>query len=82
MAAPHDNDPEALIPMLQAMQGRHGGLTRAALVDVARALGIPAQRVYGVATFYAMFDVPPPAWPRHPGVRRSGVLAARRGAAA
>ncbi len=59
MAAPHDNDPEALIPMLQAMQGRHGGLTRAALVDVARALGIPAQRVYGVATFYAMFDVPP-----------------------
>jgi NADH:ubiquinone oxidoreductase subunit F (NADH-binding)/NADH:ubiquinone oxidoreductase subunit E len=59
LAAHHNNDPEALIPMLQAIQAQHGGLTRAAIVDSARALGIPAQRAYGVATFYSMFDVPP-----------------------
>ena len=59
LAAHHHNDPEALIPIFQAIQALRGGLTRAAIVDAARALGIPAQRAYGVATFYSMFDVPP-----------------------
>jgi NADH-quinone oxidoreductase subunit F len=59
LAADHGNDPEALIPVLQAVQARHGGLTRAAIAGAASALGIPIERSYGVATFYSMFDVPP-----------------------
>ena len=59
LAADHGNDPEALISVLQAVQARHGGITRDAISDAARALGIPVERAYGVATFYSMFDVPP-----------------------
>ena len=59
LAADHGNDREALISVLQAVQARHGGLTRDAVADAARALGIPVERAYGVATFYSMFDVPP-----------------------
>ena len=59
LAADHGNDPEALISVLQAVQARHGGITRDAISDAARTLGIPVERAYGVATFYSMFDVPP-----------------------
>ena len=59
LAADHGNDPEALISVLQAVQARHGGITRDAVAGAARALGIPVERAYGVATFYSLFDVPP-----------------------
>jgi len=59
LAVDHGNDPEALISVLQAVQARHGGITRDAISGAARALGIPVERAYGVATFYSMFDVPP-----------------------
>ena len=59
LAADHGNDPEALIPVLQAVQARQGGLTCAAIAAVASLLGVPTERAYGVATFYSMFDVPP-----------------------
>jgi NADH:ubiquinone oxidoreductase subunit E len=52
LTAQHNNDPEVLVSMLQIIQAQHGGLTRAAIIDAARALGIPAQRAYGVATSY------------------------------
>lgn len=52
-------DPEALLAILQALQARRGGLTGEAIADVARALRIPAQRAYGVATVYSMLAAPP-----------------------
>jgi NADH-quinone oxidoreductase subunit F len=61
LAAQHARDPEALLPILQALQARHGGLTAQNIRDVARALQVPAMRVYGVATFYALLALPPQA---------------------
>jgi NADH:ubiquinone oxidoreductase subunit F (NADH-binding)/NADH:ubiquinone oxidoreductase subunit E len=57
LAEGHAGDPEALLPILQALQARHCGLTRAAIEDVARALRLPPERAYGVASFYSMLDV-------------------------
>jgi NADH-quinone oxidoreductase subunit F len=59
LAVDHGNSPEALISILQTVQARHGGLTRDAIADAARVLGMPVERAYGVATFYSMFNVPP-----------------------
>ena len=59
LAADHGNHPEALIPVPQAVQARQGGLTRAAIIGEARALGIPIERACGVAAFNSLFDVPP-----------------------
>jgi NADH:ubiquinone oxidoreductase subunit E len=58
LAADHGNRPEALIAVLQAVQARHGGITRDAVADAARALGIPVER----------------AWRRHPSMRRAHML--------
>ncbi len=46
---------EALIPILQDVQGVLGYLSRGAVVRVARHLGLPTSKVYGVATFYNQF---------------------------
>jgi len=46
---------DALIPILQEVQGSHGHLSRDAIVRVGRHLGLPASKVYGVATFYNQF---------------------------
>jgi NADH-quinone oxidoreductase subunit F len=61
LAAQHARDPEALLPILQTLQARHGGLTIPNIRAVARALQLPAMRVYGVATFYALLALPPQA---------------------
>ncbi len=44
--------PEGLITLLQEVQGRHGHLSRAHIEAIAEHLGLPAARVWGVATFY------------------------------
>ena len=49
-----------LIPILQKVQSVLGYLPRAAMVEIARFLGIPQVDVYGVATFYNQFRLTPP----------------------
>jgi NADH:ubiquinone oxidoreductase subunit F (NADH-binding)/NADH:ubiquinone oxidoreductase subunit E len=38
---------------------RQGGLNPESITDVARSLGLPAQQVYGIATFYSMLSIQP-----------------------
>ena len=46
---------DKLIPILQDIQGEEGFISKAAVLQVAKHLGIPASKVYGVATFYNQF---------------------------
>jgi NADH-quinone oxidoreductase E subunit len=46
---------EHLIPMLQEVQEAQGHLSRDAVVRIGRHLGLPASKIYGVATFYNQF---------------------------
>ncbi len=55
----HENDPGALIPVLQATQEHYGYLPRPALETVAARRGVPLSAVYGVGTFYAQFHLRP-----------------------
>ena len=50
---------DALIPILQAVQEADGFLSRDAIVQIGRHLGLPASKVYGVATFYNQFRFQP-----------------------
>ena len=50
---------DSLIPILQAVQEEQGYLSEAAVVGIGRHLGIPASKVYGVATFYNQFRFQP-----------------------
>ncbi len=49
----------ALIPVLQEAQEVYGYLPEEVMYDIARNLGLPASKVYGVATFYAQFHMEP-----------------------
>jgi NADH:ubiquinone oxidoreductase subunit E len=49
------NKKELLIPILQEIQQETGSLNSAILERVGRHLSIPANKVYGVATFYDHF---------------------------
>ena len=57
--APFERRPEALIPLLQAVQGHLGYLPSEALGTVARHARVPRSRVYGVASFYSQFRFNP-----------------------
>jgi NADP-reducing hydrogenase subunit HndC len=48
---------EAVLDILTDLQDQRGQLTPAAVVDVARALRIPAQKAYGIASFYSMLQI-------------------------
>jgi len=50
---------DSLIPLLQAVQEADGYLSREAIASIARHLGLPASKVYGVATFYNQFRFQP-----------------------
>jgi NADH-quinone oxidoreductase subunit E len=50
---------DSLIPILQAVQEEQGYLSEAAVVGIGRHLGIPASKVYGVATVYNQFRFQP-----------------------
>jgi NADH:ubiquinone oxidoreductase subunit E len=52
---------DALIEVLHQVQELHGYLPRPALDEVARELQLPLSRVYGVASFYHLFRLAPPA---------------------
>ena len=56
---PFERKPDALIPVLQAVQGRLGYLPPEALGAVARHARVPRSRVYGVASFYSQFRFNP-----------------------
>ena len=50
---------DALIPILQEVQEKHGYLSREAIVQVGEHLGLPTSKIYGVATFYNQFRFQP-----------------------
>jgi NADH:ubiquinone oxidoreductase subunit F (NADH-binding)/NADH:ubiquinone oxidoreductase subunit E len=72
-------DPEAILEVFREVQIEHGGLPREAIVDVARALHVPASQAFGVASFYTLLTRVP-----HVGhtIRAcDGPVCARHGAA-
>jgi NADH-quinone oxidoreductase subunit E len=46
---------DELIPILQEIQQAYGHLSREAVILIGRHLGLPASKIYGVATFYNQF---------------------------
>ncbi len=52
-------DMDVLIPLLQKIQSQYGYLPPVALQEASRLTGIPASRIYGVATFYEQFHLTP-----------------------
>ena len=58
------NKPGELINVLHEAQNLHGYLPEEMQRIIARKLGIPASRVYGVVTFYSFFTMTPKG--RHP----------------
>jgi len=54
-----ENDPSALIPILQDIQDIHGYLPEQELKRVSTHSGLPMSRIYGVATFYNQFRLQP-----------------------
>lgn len=50
---------DALIPILQEVQEAQGYLSREAVIAIGEHLGLPASKVYGVATFYNQFRFQP-----------------------
>ena len=50
----------ALIPALQAVQGKVGYLPEEAMEEIGKTAGVSANTAYGVASFYAQFRFRPP----------------------
>jgi bidirectional [NiFe] hydrogenase diaphorase subunit len=71
--------PDALIETLHRVQASFGYLNDPALRYVAAALHTPVSQVYGVATFYHLFTLTPPA--RHTCVVCTGTACHIKGAA-
>jgi NADH-quinone oxidoreductase E subunit len=46
---------DQLIPILQEVQESHGFLSRESVASIGLHLGLPASKIYGVATFYNQF---------------------------
>jgi NADH:ubiquinone oxidoreductase subunit F (NADH-binding)/NADH:ubiquinone oxidoreductase subunit E len=59
LADRRQHNPEAILEVLRDVQSERGGLTPAAIADVARALHVPASQAYGVASFYSMLMLRP-----------------------
>ena len=49
----------SIIPLLQRLQDSYGYLPRHVVLEVCERTGLPASRVFGVATFYAQFHLTP-----------------------
>ena len=50
---------DSLIPILQEVQEAQGYLSRDAVAIIGQYLGLPASKIYGVATFYNQFRFKP-----------------------
>lgn len=59
LAAHPDARRDALIPILQEVQEKHGYLSKDAIVQIGSHLRLPASKIYGVATFYNQFRFQP-----------------------
>lgn len=57
----YDFQPHALIEVLHTIEAEFGYLDKPALRFVAEALHVSPSQVYGVATFYHLFSLTPPA---------------------
>jgi len=55
----YDGKSIELIPILQEVQHKFGYLPEPEMREVAKFTGLPASRVYGVATFYEQFKLTP-----------------------
>lgn len=55
----YDNNPEALVMVLQEVNAEHNYLPPEALRYVAEKMDVPLSKVYGVATFYKAFHLEP-----------------------
>lgn len=51
--------PSHIIPLLQRLQDAYGYVPREVALAVAEKTGLPASRIFGVATFYAQFHLKP-----------------------
>ena len=56
----HPANRGSLIPVLQDVQEAFGYLSEEAIEELARLMGISANEIYGVATFYTQFRFNPP----------------------
>ena len=57
IAETHKNESEAVLEILKELQDKHGGLSRDAITDTARALELPIHHVFGMTTFYSMLSL-------------------------
>ncbi len=53
------DDKSKLMAVMQEAQGIYGYLPREVQVMIAEGMGVPLEKVYGVATFYAQFSLSP-----------------------
>ena len=51
--------PDQLIPIMESVQEAFGYLSAESMREIARFLKVPESKVYGVATFYALFRLKP-----------------------
>lgn len=51
---------DSLIPILQEVQEQDGYISRDAVVEISKHLGLAASKIYGVSTFYNQFRFHPP----------------------
>lgn len=49
--------PEATLERLVELQKEHGSLTRESILQAAKELKLPAERIYGVASFFSMLEI-------------------------
>ncbi len=59
VAAHHGGDPKAVLEVLRDLDALHGGLTPETITGAAHALRLPANKAFGVATFYSMLSLAP-----------------------
>ena len=60
LVAAHRPERESLIPILQDVQRKLGYLSEGTVTELARLMGVSANEIYGVATFYTRFRFTPP----------------------
>ncbi len=57
--AENKNDKSRLMAVMQEAQNIYGYLPREVQIMIAEGMGVPLEKVYGVATFYAQFALSP-----------------------
>ena len=62
-----------IIPLLQRLQGAYGYLPKDIVLAVCEETGLPASRVFGVATFYSQFSLDAPGQAPGPVLQRDGL---------